>query len=223
MDSDPMQLAPHFSCGLSRPDALALPAVSDTALESLLAVEPPAPLRDAHCPWHFVSFAAHVQLQMHLWWRADERDPYGLQATEPDRTPFLDFPRTGLWLDNLRAALRREFLDGDDERRAVEHLLLFKLLRPTRLPSLEFFRQLLGMIGTRWAPPPQGYARTLGSGRLVADRLRRQGEQRTAAAGLRRGRAARRALGSDPSRHPGIIDLRPEGRRAGGTHSQEAA
>ena len=141
MDPDQFEPTPHLSCGLSRPDTLAVPAVSDNALASLLAVEPPDELRAAHCAWHFLSFAAHVQrlvadpvevrvidgrrhvhilgqcvlstdetgqLRLRVWWRADEDEPFELHAPEPVNTPFLDFPRTDLWLDNLRDMLRRE-------------------------------------------------------------------------------------------------------------------
>lgn len=144
MDPDPITPTPHLSCGLSRPDTLAMPAVSDNALASLLAVEPPDELRAAHCAWHFLSFAAHVQrlvadpvevrvidgrrhvhilgqcvlstdetgqLRLRIWWRADEDEPFELHAVEPVNTPFLDFPRTDLWLENLRDMLRREAAD----------------------------------------------------------------------------------------------------------------
>lgn len=357
MDSDPIDLTPHFGCGISRPDPLALPAASDAALESLLAVEPPETLREAHCPWHFVSFAAHVQglvadpvevrtldgrryvhilgqcvlsadeagrLGLWVWCRRDGDAPFELQAAEPARTPFLDFPRTELWLDNLRAALRREALDrgaslawadwawswihlkvtsrvdvrrlrsqirgalqldretlrllrlraslhprpvwsvpdynaerrwrdttlllereapallplwwglrerpdfdprleakkalrrigralgvapqqwrvlagagrrglrlyravsreffvGDDHRRALEYLMMSKLLRPTRLPSSELFRQLLGMTGTRWDAPQEGYAGALGRRELPLRHVLRVLERRAVA------------------------------------------
>ena len=356
MDPDPIEPTPHLSCGLSRPDTLAVPAVSDNALASLLAVEPPDELRAAHCSWHFLSFAAHVQqlvadpvqvrvidgrshvhilgqcvlstdgtgqLQLHVWWRADEDEPYELHAVEPVNTPFLDFPRTDLWLENLRDMLRREaeergatkawadwawswihlkvtsrvdvrrlrarirgalqldretlrllrlraelhpravwsvpdynlerrwrdttlliereapallpiwwglrerpdldprleakkalrritrtlgiapeqwrviagagrrglrlyravsreFFVGDDGRRACEYLMLFKLLGPTRLPSMELFRQLLGMTGTRWDAPPSGYGHALERRKLPLRHVIRVLERRDA-------------------------------------------
>lgn len=356
MDPDPITPTPHLSCGLSRPDTLAVPAVSDNALASLLAVEPPDELRAAHCAWHFLSFAAHVQrlvadpvevrvidgrrhvhilgqcvlstdetgqLRLRIWWRADEDEPFELHAVEPVNTPFLDFPRTDLWLENLRDMLRREaaergatkawadwawswvhlkvtsrvdvrrlrarirgalqldrevlrllrlraelhpravwsipdynlerrwrdttlliereapallpvwwglrerpdldtqleakkalrritrgfgiapqqwrviagsgrrglrvyravsreFFVGDDERRVSEYLILFKLLGPTRLPSMELLRQLLGMTGTRWDAPPSGYGHALERRKLHLRHVIRVLERRNA-------------------------------------------
>jgi|GEM_PF-1380582 len=43
-----------------------------------------------------------------VWWRASESDPWALHRAPMDRTPFLDFPRTNLWKENLAAALLDE-------------------------------------------------------------------------------------------------------------------
>lgn len=47
-------------------------------------------------------------LDLYVWWRASEDKPWLLHPIVPDRTPFLDFPRTDLWTDNLKKTLERE-------------------------------------------------------------------------------------------------------------------
>ena len=54
-------LSKHLSCALQRADILDVPSGDDTMLLSLLAVEVPEEFHAVHCPWHFVSFASHVQ------------------------------------------------------------------------------------------------------------------------------------------------------------------
>jgi hypothetical protein len=347
-------LTPHFTCGISRSDPLELPAATNAALESLRIIEAPEALREAHCPWHLVSFAAHVQrivdapvevrhidgrryvhilgqcvlftdeaglLRLQVWWRREEQDPFELHATEPDLTPFLDFPRTDLWTQKMQEALQREalhrgaslgwadwawswihlkvvsrvdirrlraqirgalqldretlrllrlraasrarsgwliadynrergwrdtmlrlereapallplcwglrdredfdrsldpkkalrritrtlgitpetwrvlagsgrrglatyravsreFFVGTEEARVLEYLALFRLMRPARLPSLEFCRQVLGMTGTRWDAPEWGYAAALGRREVPLRHIVRLAERR---------------------------------------------
>ncbi len=52
--------------------------------------------------------AADGTYDLFVWWRASESDPWALRRTSMDRTPFLDFPRTNLWRENLAAALLDE-------------------------------------------------------------------------------------------------------------------
>jgi hypothetical protein len=47
-------------------------------------------------------------LDLYVWCRSPRDDRWLLQPVEPNRTPFLDFPRTTLWTNNLRDALQRE-------------------------------------------------------------------------------------------------------------------
>lgn len=141
MDPSLPDLAPHFSCGLDREDILETPPVGDTALASLLDAEVPEEFRGVHCPWHFLSFAAHVKrlvtdpvevrtvdglrcvqvlgqavfralpdgkFSFHIWQRESDEAPVTLDEIMPIGTPFLDFPRTDLWTEKLLEALQRE-------------------------------------------------------------------------------------------------------------------
>jgi hypothetical protein len=44
-------------------------------------------------------------LDLYVWCRSPRDDGWLLQPVEPNRTPFLDFPRTTLWTHNLRDTL----------------------------------------------------------------------------------------------------------------------
>jgi hypothetical protein len=58
----------------------------------------------------------------------------------------------------LYRALCREFFVGDERHNALSYLALIRLLRPKHLPSLEFWRQILSLCGTRMNPSAVGYA-----------------------------------------------------------------
>jgi hypothetical protein len=47
-------------------------------------------------------------IDLYLWWRASDAEPWALHPVISDRTPLLDFPRTTLWIDNLQSAFHRE-------------------------------------------------------------------------------------------------------------------
>lgn len=47
-------------------------------------------------------------LDLYVWWRSSDAKPWELHPIDPDRTPFLDFPRTTLWTENLKNFLRCE-------------------------------------------------------------------------------------------------------------------
>lgn len=245
-------LAPHFTCALDRADILETPPVGDTALASLLDAEVPEEFRTVHCPWHFLSFAAHVKrlvtdpvevktidglrcvqvlgqavfcalpdgkFSFHVWQRKADDAPVTLDDILPVGTPFLDFPRSDLWTERLLAALRREarlriVAGGLGEARVAEAWAdwawawislkvvtrvdlrrlrarirgalqldrrVLAMLRPTRLPSLEFWRQLLSMAGTRWNIPDAGYAAQLAKRQVVLRHLVRVLEARASA------------------------------------------
>jgi hypothetical protein len=54
--------------------------------------------------------------------------------------------------------LCREFLFGAERHNAVTYFALFRPLRPKRLPSLDFRRQILSPCGTRSNPRDESYA-----------------------------------------------------------------
>ncbi len=81
----------------------------------------------------------------------------------------------------LQRALSREFQGTSEHRNACELLALLALLRPTRLPTLEFWRQLLSMTGTRWNLPEAGYATELAKRQVVLRHLVRVLEGRARA------------------------------------------
>jgi hypothetical protein len=58
----------------------------------------------------------------------------------------------------LYRALCREFFFGDERHNAVTYFALVRLLRPKRLPPLDFWRQILSLCGTRSNPPDESYA-----------------------------------------------------------------
>jgi hypothetical protein len=47
-------------------------------------------------------------LDVYVWWRASNDKPWRLHSVSSDRTPFLDFPRTTLWIENLQDAFTQE-------------------------------------------------------------------------------------------------------------------
>jgi hypothetical protein len=61
----------------------------------------------------------------------------------------------------LYKALCREFFDGTELENAISYLKMIQLLRPKTRLSMEFWRQVLSLCGTRQSPPISGYAEAL--------------------------------------------------------------